>query len=167
MARLRIRSVFGNASASSMALKLMYSADHGPRPFVSRSAFRNAVGILSFRKGNGSSEDAAAEISNRLSARRGRPDFAQIGFRQDFRTGKQAGRFSGYGMSYLIAIAAHELTDKICSLCSRNQLPQYRADRGLKGIPSPRQPQARKAITEFRENRNPSKAIGNENGIGI
>ena len=40
MTRFRIKSVFGNASVSPIARRLMYSADHGPIPFVSNSARR-------------------------------------------------------------------------------------------------------------------------------
>jgi hypothetical protein len=59
------------------------------------------------------------------------------------------GFLSRNGMSDLLAVAAHQLTDKIASLISRNQLTQNRADGRFKGIPPPGQPQTRKTIIEL------------------
>jgi len=59
------------------------------------------------------------------------------------------GFLSRYWVSDLLAVAAHELTDKIASLAGRNQLAQNRADGRFKGIPAAREPQTRKAIIEL------------------
>src|SRR4029450_6569796 len=52
-------------------------------------------------------------------------------------------------------------------MSSRNELAQDRTDRRFIGIPSPGKSQAQKAIAEFCENRNPSKATRNQHRIGI
>src|SRR5262245_41420356 len=87
----------------------------GPRAEALRlkKRFSKCDGVLSLRKGNRSSENAAAEIPTSLFPSDSGPDVVSIGCRPNVRSGKPASPFSRHRVTDFIAISAYDLTDKI------------------------------------------------------